>query len=530
MIQLHLPWLELSILLPLVGALAVLRLRDPDDARRVSLVFSGLCLLTSCGAWQDFALLHTYEAHDRWDVIERVFGEDLLVIDELSAPLLSLGALIYFLTLLATMRTKIRRFSFASTLLSETILLMIFSCRQPWAVVAMLVVGTIPQYFELRRRLKPTRVYVVHMVAFAGLLLGGQTLVTISSQGSYWNTAGIIALTLAVLLRNGVVPVHCWITDLFEHASFGGALLRVTPMVGAYGAMRLVFPIAPDWVLHSISILSLATAIYAAGMALVQIEARRFFTYVFLSHSSLVLVGLELATPIGLTGALCVWLSVGLSLTGFGLTLRSIEARTGRLSLAEFHGLYAQAPVLATFFLLTGLASIGFPGTVGFVGTEMLVEGAVMAAPWIGAIVVATAALNGLAMLHAYFRVFTGATHPATIDLNGRAPERFAILMLTLLILGGGLWPQPGVVSRYHAAAELVAARQRHNGTSAPQHVAQNADAEPKGQATGAESVVHQLPNDLGQHGDEQVIALGRGLADLLMHETLARPDDKPAE
>ena len=57
--------------------------------------------------------------------------------------------------------------------------------------------------------------------------------------------------------------------------------------------MRLVLPIAPDWVLQSIGLVSLATAVYAAGMALVQREARRFFCYIFLSHSALVLVGLE---------------------------------------------------------------------------------------------------------------------------------------------------------------------------------------------------------------------------------------------
>ena len=40
--------------------------------------------------------------------------------------------------------------------------------------------------------------------------------------------------------------------------------------------------------------MSLVTAVYAAGMAVVQREARRFFAYLFLSHASLVLVGLEL--------------------------------------------------------------------------------------------------------------------------------------------------------------------------------------------------------------------------------------------
>src|SRR5206468_9529420 len=222
-----------------------------------------------------------------------------------------------------------------------------------------------------------------------------------------------VLLMAAVLIRSGIVPLHCWMTDLFEHASFGRALLFVTPMVGAYAAVRLVLPIAPDWVLRSAALLSLLTAVYAACMALVQHEARRFFCYLFLSHSSLVLVGLEVANTIGLTGALCVWLSVGLSLAGFGLTLRSVEARTGRLSLDQFHGLYERTPMLAILFLLMGLGSIGFPGTLGFVGTELLVEGAVRIHPVIGtetldhggvnayplvvsmAIVVA-AALNGL--------------------------------------------------------------------------------------------------------------------------------------
>ena len=170
-------------------------------------------------------------------------------------------------------------------------------------------------------------------------------------------------------------------TDLFEHATFGTALLFVTPMVGAYGVTRLVLPVAPPEVLQAISLASLVTAVYAAGMALVQREARRFFCYLFLSHSSLVLVGLETATPIGLTGALSLWLSVALSLTGFGLTMRCVESRTGRISLAEFHGLYQHVPMLAALFLITGLASIGFPGTAGFVGLELLVEGAIQALP-----------------------------------------------------------------------------------------------------------------------------------------------------
>jgi len=244
-------------------------------------------------------------------------------------------------------------------------------------------------------------------------------------------------------------------TDLFEKVTLGTALLYVTPLTGAYAIMRLVLPIAPNWALQSIAIVSLMTAAYAAGMALVQRESRRFFCYLFLSNASLVLVGLELATPIGLTGALCVWLSVGIALTGFGLTLRGVEARIGRVSLADYHGLYEQMPMLAGFFLLTGLASIGFPATIGFVGLELLVEGVVDVYPLIGSAVVVAAALNGIAIMFAYFRIFTGKRHRSPVSLRISKPERIAVLILTALILGGGIMPQSGVESRHHAAVEL---------------------------------------------------------------------------
>src|SRR5207237_7748454 len=93
-------------------------------------------------------------------------------------------------------------------------------------------------------------------------------------------------------------------------------------------------------------------------------------------------------------------------------------------------------------------------------------EGAMSVHPLVGTAIVIAGALNGLAMLQAYFRVFTGVRHMTSIDLRMRLPERIATLILTGLILGGGLFPQPGVASRYHAAAKLV--EQRRQPTDSP--------------------------------------------------------------
>lgn len=470
-----LSWMGLSIAIPVVGAFAVSRTRNPDRARHWSVVITAATLLSTIGVWCNFQLLESSASHAGPRLVSRCLGYEALVIDQFSAPLLPLTAALYFLTTATTLRTKIRRFSFGLALVSEAIALAIFACSAGWLLITLLVVGTVPPYLELRSRagstgVYSTRVYVVHMALFVGLLLLGQVLVDLEGGTGAHSVWAILPLLLAVLVRSGIVPFHCWITDLFEHATFGTALLYATPLVGAYAAVRLVLPIAPEWVLRSMGLVSLATAVYAAGMALIQRDARRLFSYLFLSHSALVLVGLEMLTPIGLTGALCVWLSVGLAMGGFGLTMRALESRVGRLSLVDFQGLYDHTPNLAMCFLLTGLASVGFPGTFGFVGTELLVDGAVETYLYVGVAVVVAAAINGIAVVKAYFLLFTGTRHASSVSLMIARRERYAVLALAGLIFYGGFVPQPGVESRHQAADELLqahAARENPSTSSA---------------------------------------------------------------
>jgi NADH-quinone oxidoreductase subunit M len=453
-----LPWLELSVCVPLIGGLCVGWVRDATAALRWCLAFAGATLVSTLLVFAGQATGETPTGASPWDIAPRLFGERLLEVDALSAPLLPLVALLHLLTALATARTKMARFSFAWMLGGESLRLATFGCKASWVLVALLLAGAGLTYLELLRRKKQTRVYVLHMGLFACCLVGGWACLDPAGPVGSAPVASVLLFT-AVLVRSGTVPFHAWVLDLFEHASFGTALLFATPITGAYLAVRLVLPVAPEWALQGISILSLVTACFAAGLAGVQTEARRFFAYLFLSHTSLVLVGLELHTPISLTGALFLWLSVSLSLSGLGLTLRALEARFGRLSLARFSGLYDHSPALAVCFLLTGLGSVGFPGALGFVGTELLVDGALRADPVMGVALVIAAAVNGIAVVRVYFLLFTGGRHLSSVSLAITLRERVAVLTLAVLILGGGLFPEPGVVSRYKAAAEVLKGR-----------------------------------------------------------------------
>jgi NADH-quinone oxidoreductase subunit M len=467
-LPLPLPWLELAILAALVGALCVSRFRGPIRAWRWGLLFTGAALGCSLLAGLGFYLCRRAGVDDRWSFQAHLFGRQLFGIDELSAPLVPLVALLHFLTALATGRTKMRRFSLSWSLASEAIRLATFGCLEPWVLIGLLAAGTVPAYVELLNRGKPTRIYVLHMGLFVGLLILGWVGVGAGAGDRSRIAWATVPLLAAILIRCGTVPFHCWLTDWFERASFGNALLFVTPLTGVYTALRLVLPIAPDWVLRSIGVFSLVTAVYAAAMAVVQRDVRRFFAYLFLSYASLVLVGLELHTAISLTGALALWISAALSLAGLGLTLRALEARFGRLSLTRFHGLYDHSPALAVCFVLTGLASVGFPGTLGFVAGELLVEGAVQADLFVGLAVALAAAINGIAVVRAYFCLFTGARSASTVSLAITPRERFAVLTLAALILGGGLFPQPGAQSRFHAAMAIL--RDRENRASPAGH------------------------------------------------------------
>ncbi len=448
------PWLELAVLVPLVGAAVALFLRRPERAFGWTLGVTGTALAFAVIAWLDVHFDQSTTA-DEW--LHRVGISSHLEIDGLSAPLVPIVALLHFLTVLTTSRSRLPSFPFTALLASEAVRLAAFSCREPWPLIALFGVCALPPLLELRSRRAATRLYLLHMTLFVGLLVLGWAFIDAT-----WASIPLLA---AVLVRCGTVPVHTWVPDLLAKNSFGGTLVVLTPLLGVYAAVRLVIPVAPSWVLEGIGWASLGTAIYAAGLSLIQTEARRFFAFQFLSHASLVLVGLQLHTVESLTAALGLWFSAMLSLGGLGLCLRALEARFGPLRLDRFNGLYDQSPALAVCFLITGLAVVGFPGTAGFVSAELLVNGAIEANPWIGLGVVIASALNGIAIVRAYFALFTGTRHPSTLPLGITPRERIAFAALIALILAAGLVPGPGMKSRFAAAERLLADRAARVGT-----------------------------------------------------------------
>jgi NADH-quinone oxidoreductase subunit M len=93
----------------------------------------------------------------------------------------------------------------------------------------------------------------------------------------------------------------------------------------------------------------------------------------------------------------------------------------------------------------------------------LLVDGAVeLYSPVVGAAVVIAAALNGIAIMRAYFMLFTGTRYVSSVSLKANRRERFAVLCLTGILVAGGLFPQYNVAARFQAASKVLQDRHKN--------------------------------------------------------------------
>ena len=444
-------WLIIAIGVLFWGGVVVSFVRTPRRAAQLGLFFGGTAMAATLLASIIFYAQSTASRSQPNEIAPWLH----LAVDEVNAARLPIIVLLELLTSLWTARTKQARFSSGWSLMGASVRLALFGSTTPWALIGFWALEAVFPFLELTRRKKSTRVYLLYTSLSLGLLLAGQSLVDAasSSQTANWGYGLLLA---AILIRCGTFPFHSWVVDLVSECSFGGALLYMLPMSGLYAAMRLVVPHAPHELLSVGCYFSLVTAVYGAGLALVQTEVRRYFAFTLISQAALVLVGLQMGTRLGLTAALSEGLSVSVALGGYGLTMRALEARFEHFQFADFRGLYSQAPGLAVCLLVTGLAGVGFPGTLGFISADLLVEGALDAGLLTGLIVVLAAALNGIAVLRVYFQIFAGPPHSSTVSLELGVRERATVLTLVVLIFLGGLFPQPWVKSQSWATDKIT--------------------------------------------------------------------------
>jgi NADH-quinone oxidoreductase subunit M len=115
-------------------------------------------------------------------------------------------------------------------------------------------------------------------------------------------------------------------------------------------------------------------------------------------------------------------------------------------------GLAVRAPRLATFFLLSGLALVGLPGTLGYCGEDLLFHGVQEQHPIVGILLLIATALNAINLIRLYSILFLGVLPKNVIEIPDALPrERWPLALLLVIIVVGGLYPALPVALRSHA-------------------------------------------------------------------------------
>lgn len=386
-----------------------------------------------------------------------LLGDAALRMTPLSTALVPLPPGLWLLTLGATPRARLDGAGLPRTAVSTLATTLAFMSQSPlvlwvlWTATTWLFLAALPA-LERRRSRRLAQVYGWSST----LLLGLGVAAVFATAQPLAQDLGLIAIAVAVLMRKAIFPFHAWLPEVFDRGRLGPTALFSAPQLGAYVAAVILIPRASPGLLHAIVALSLVTAVYGAALAAYQHDARRACGYLFVSQSALVLAGLDAPNPAAVAGALTLWISSALAFAGLARCVLAVEARRGRLDLTRHHGGYEQMPLVAVSFLVLGLACAGFPGTLGFVGEELLLSGVVDTFPWLGFTVVATSALTGVVVLRMYFSLFCGRRATGTpMPLLRREALVFGALAAALLI--AGVVPGPLVASR------LAASRLRSN-------------------------------------------------------------------
>lgn len=393
-------------------------------------------------------------------------SEALLRIDALSSALLPFAAGLWLLTVAVTPRASLDRGGLRRTALA-TLLSTLSFLTESAAVLLVLWIASVWVFLAALpgRALQHQRRIVAAYLGASSLLLGAGVLLIAwpMTSGTAAEVVGIWLIVVAALIRKGIFPFHAWVPEVFDHGRLGPAILFSAPQLGAYVTVVLIVPRASPDVLRVVAIMALGTAVYGAALALVQTSARRACGYLFMSQSALIMAGLDCTSVSALAGGLMLWLSAGIAFAGLARCVLVLEARRGRLDLSTYHGGYERMPVLAITFLATGLACTGFPGTLGFAGQELLVDGAVDTFPVLGFAVVIASALTGLAVLRMYFSLFCGrpdVTADSSVRLGLTRREAWTFALIVLVLVGFGMVPRPIVDSRFAASDEILRLRQ----------------------------------------------------------------------
>jgi NADH-quinone oxidoreductase subunit M len=461
-----LPILSILLLVPMVGAGACLFL-SPNGARWAALAATLLDLLLGAWLWSAYQI-----GGPQWQFVEGPWSLGLfsyaLGIDGISLMLIMLSLFLMPICILASWTPIERRVQeyMAAFLVMETMMLGVFMAQDIFLFYVFFEAGLIPMFLIIGIWGGAERIYASYkfflytllgsvlmlvamlwMVNFAHSTYIPKLLVTdfpAHAQTWLW-----LAFFASFAVKMPMWPVHTWLPDAHVQAPTAGSVILagVLLKLGGYGFVRFSLPMFPEasaqlvWIIFSLSLIAI---VYTSLVALVQRDMKKLIAYSSVAHMAFVTIGIFAFNRQGMEGALIVMLSHGLVSGALFLCVGVVYDRLHTREIGRYGGLANNMPAYALLFMLFTMASVGLPGTGGFVGEFLSLVGAYHISSFVAAVATTGIILGAAYMLYLYWRVVYGTSRHADAaampDLNWR--EFVSLGAIGLAVLWMGVYPE----------------------------------------------------------------------------------------
>jgi len=262
-------------------------------------------------------------------------------------------------------------------------------------------------------------------------------------------------------------PLHTWLPDAHVEAPTAGSVILagVLLKMGGYGFLRFSIPMLPDATVALaplIFALSVIAVVYTSLVALAQTDIKKLIAYSSVAHMGLVTLGLFTLNQQGIEGAIFQMLSHGVVSGALFLCVGVIYDRVHTREIAAYGGLAEVMPRYAILFMLFTMASLGLPGTSGFVGEFLAIVGAWQVSKLLALLAASGMVLGAAYMLFLYRRVIFGALTKDTLKgLADLSPREVAVFApLAVLTLWMGIYPSSFTAFFDQSVARLIAQHQ----------------------------------------------------------------------
>ena len=492
----NLPILSSIIWLPVIDAVAILAFagfnknnpeRASGFAKIQALIVTILTLLLSIKMVPDFDVSNPamqFQENIPWyGMVHYALG-----VDGISYLFVLLTAFLMPLCIIASWKSIDKRVVeyFAAFLLLESLMIGVFCATDLVLFYVYFEAGLIPMYLIIGIWGGKNRVYAAYKFFLYTLLGSLFMLVAVAYMAVTAKTTFIpdlhkfafdpaiqnllwLAFFASFAVKMPMWPVHTWLPDAHVEAPTAGSVILagVLLKMGGYGFLRISVPMLPfasDYFAPLVFVLSIIAIIYTSLVAFRQTDIKKLIAYSSVAHMGFVTMGIFALNAAGVQGAVFQMLSHGIISSALFLCVGVIYDRMHSREIAFYGGLVNRMPFYAAVFMLFTLGNVGLPGTSGFIGEVLSLQGAFLVDRITAIFAASGVILSAVYMLTLYRKVMFGPiTNPKLADISDMSLREIAIFMplvigalilgfMPSLVLDGTNSAALNLVNQFHAA------------------------------------------------------------------------------